>query len=106
MSSTLEKLQLMIVELFGIRLTEIELDIPLQYVGMDASNLEELRIFIEENYTIDMSVVEEEHHEVDIDMPAQNLKDLTLRQIASWVDAWINRDEMHPRHHVRCAKPS
>ena len=71
---------------------------------MDTADLEGLKILIEESYNIDISVIEEEHHEVDIDMPTQNLKDLTLRQIASWVDDWISREEIHPRFHGRHTK--
>jgi acyl carrier protein len=86
--------------------TEISPDNSLQELGMDAVNLEELRIIIEEDYKIEISVIEEEHHESDIDYVASNLKDLTLREIAGWVDDWINRDEIQPRFHGRHAKLS
>jgi hypothetical protein len=106
MSDTLETMSLMLAEQFGIRPAEVDPDSPLEALGMDVADLEKLKILIEESYSIDISVIEEEHQEIDVDKPARNLKDQTLRQLSSWVDDWINREEIHPRSHGRNTKPS
>lgn len=62
---------------------------------MDDADLEELKILIEENFKLNLSGIEDEHHEIDVNSLEPNLKDLTLRQLASWIDDWINRDEVH-----------
>ncbi len=105
MSDTLETMSSMLVEQFGIRSAEIDPDSPLEALGMDAADLEKLKILIEESYSIDILVIEEEHQEIDVDKPARNLKDQTLRQLSSWVDDWINREEIPPRSHGRNTKP-
>ena len=106
MSDTLETMSAMLVGQFGIRSAEFDPDSPLEALGMDAADLEKLKILIEEGYSIDISVIEEEHQEIDVDKPARNLKDQTLRHLSSWVDDWINREEIHPRSRGRNTKPA
>lgn len=101
MSNTLDKLQLMLVDQLGKRLDQIDLDTPLQSIGFDDADLEKLKTLIEEDFRISISVIEEEHHEIDVDSPAHNLKELTPRQLANWIDGWINRDDVHPPFHGR-----
>lgn len=104
MSNTLDKLQLMLADHLGARLMAIDVDSPLQSMGLDDSDLEELKIRIEENFKLSLSVIEEEHREIDFDDPVRNLKELTLRQLATWIDDWINRYDVHPPFHGRHTK--
>lgn len=105
MLNTLDKLQSMLIEHFGARALAIDLDSPLQSIGLDVVDLEKLKILIEENFNLSIAVIEEEHHEIDIDSLVHNLKDITLRQLAIWIDDWINRDDIHPPFHRRFTKP-
>lgn len=104
MSNTLHKLQSMLIEQLGTRALAIDLDSPLQAIGLDVVDLEELKILIEESFNLSFAVIEEEHRETDIDDPVHNLKELTLRQLAAWIDDWINRDDLHPPFHGRHTK--
>lgn len=101
MPSTLDRLQLMLAEQLGKRLTEADLDSSLQSIGLDAADLDELKVLIEEDFKLSISVIEEEHHEIDVNSFEHDLKELTLRQLASWIDDWINRDDVHPPFHRR-----
>lgn len=105
MSDTLEKLQAMLAGQLGMPITDIDPDSPLKELGMDAEALDELRFLIEENYNINMYVMAEENYDVEIDMPEKSVKDQTLRQIAVWVDGWVNSGEIHPRFHGRHTRP-
>lgn len=104
MSETLEKLRSVLIEQLGACASAIDLDSPLQSLGFDDADLEELKILIEETFKLSIAVIEEEHHEIDFDNRAYNLKDLTARQLADWIDGWINRDEIHPLFHRKHSK--
>jgi hypothetical protein len=91
----------MFAEQLGKRLTEADLDSSLQSIGLDAADLDELRILIEEDFKLSISVIEEEHREIDVNSLEHNLKELTLRQLAGWINDWINRDEVQPPFHGR-----
>lgn len=99
MSNTLDKLQSIIVDHLGARAIAIDPDSPFQSIGLDDSDMEGLKIRIEENFRLSLSVIEEEHHEIDIDNPVHHLKELTVRQLAAWIDNWIKRDDIHPFTH-------
>lgn len=104
MSNTLVKLQSILADHLGARSIAIDPDSPLQSIGLDDSDMAGLKIRIEENFKLSLSVIEEEHREIDLDSLVHNLKELTLRQLACWIDGWINRDEIHPPFHGRHTK--
>ena len=93
MSDTLNMLRTILVEQLGIPVTAIDTYCPLQELGMEATDLEEFIFLIEKNYHVDLSVIIEERYETDIDKPERDFKHQNLRQIANWVDGWIDCPE-------------
>lgn len=88
MSGTLEKLQTMLVEQLEIPAAEIDPDIPLHDIMIDAVNLEEFRLLIEENYNIYLPVVVKDC--CDIETSERDVRNLTLRQISNIIDRWFD----------------
>ncbi|MDD5385265.1 MAG: acyl carrier protein [Gallionella sp.] len=88
MSDTLEKLQTILIEQLGIPAAEIDPDIPLHDIMMDAVSLEEFRFLIEENYNIYLPAVVEDC--CDTETSERDVHNLTLRQISNVIDKWFD----------------